>query len=196
MKWVIRAISALLRTLGVSAPLDVNSGVKAFDAGDYGRALRIWRPFAEQGDANAQFNLGLLYDYGYGMQKDHAHAVRWYQMAAERGQVEAQFQLGVMYGSSRGVLQNYVEAVRWFRIAAKQGHADAQFHLGVMYAIGRGVPQEYATAHMWFNIAAANGVDDAVQARDATGKEMTGGGISEAQRRARVCMESGYRNCD
>ena len=93
------------------------------------------RALAEQGDIEAQFDLGLMYDRGEGMPEDDAEAVRWYHRAAEQGHVRAQYMLGGMYTNA----QNYAEAARWWRQAAEQGHATAQVFLGDMYANGRGV---------------------------------------------------------
>ena len=87
-------------------------------------------------------------------------------------------------------------AMRWFRMAAEQGNADAQYNLGAMHYSGQGVPQDYVTAHMWYNIAAANGHEYAAKNRDFLGPKMTPADISEAQRRASVCVESDYQDCD
>ena len=81
-------------------------------------------------------------------------------------------------------------------MAAEQGNALAQGELGVLYGKGQGVTQDYATAHMWLNIATANGADGAAENRDIVANLMAPADISEAQRRARVCMESGYSDCD
>ena len=58
--------------------------------GDYQAALREWRPLAEQGDADAQARLGLMYDRGFGVAKNHTEAVKWYTCAAEQGKADAQ----------------------------------------------------------------------------------------------------------
>ena len=97
--------------------------------------------------------------------------------------------------------QDDTEAVRWYRLAAEQGHAFAQASLGMMYGTGQGVPQDFVTAHMWYNLAAAHGADGdvvsvAVNSRNAVARLLTVADISEAQRRARVCSESGYSDCD
>jgi TPR repeat protein len=117
-------------------------------------------------------------------------------MAAEQGDARAQFSLGVMYDDGEGVSQHYAEAQRWYRKAAEQGHVGAQVRLGSMYAIGKGVPASNVAAHMWYNIAGANGNGPARESRDATAEEMTPKEITEAQRRAQVCMSSGYADCD
>ena len=114
-----------------------------------------------QGDADAQFNLGRMYDTGRGVLQDDAEAVRWYRLAAEQGDVDAQFNLGAMYGTGRGVLQDDAEAARWYRLAAEQGDADAQLNLGVMHDTGLGVFQDDAEAVRWYRLAAEQGDADA-----------------------------------
>lgn len=74
---------ALLPAAG--AAQDLWAGVTAYNAGDYATALGEWMPLAEQGDATAQNNLGVMYEYGLGVPKDDAEAVKWYRMAAEQG---------------------------------------------------------------------------------------------------------------
>lgn len=130
------------------------------------------------------------------MPQDYVEAVRWYRLAAKQGLADARYNVGAMYTNGQGVPQDYVEAVRWYRLAAEQGHAYAQNNLGVMYANGQGVPLDHATAHMWYKIAAANGAENAAKTLDIAEGLMTAANISEAQRRARVCVSSGYQDCD
>ena len=94
---------------------------------------------AEQGDAVAQFNLGVMYANGEGVPEDDVEAVRWYRMAAEQGLAMAQSNLGAVYANGEGVPEDDAEAVRWYRKAAEQGIAVAQFNLGAVYANGDGV---------------------------------------------------------
>jgi uncharacterized protein len=96
-------------------------GLAAAERGDYASARREWRPLAEQGHANAQYNLGLMYRNGEGVPKDDVEAVKWYRLAAKQGYANAQYNLGVMYASGEGVPVNYVEAYAWFNIAAAYG---------------------------------------------------------------------------
>ena len=119
-----------------------------------GQSPRSGNPFrvpslrtdAEQGDADAQFNLGVMYDIGQGVLQDDAEAVRWYRLAAEQGDATAQYNLGNMYANGEGVLKDAAEAVRWYRLAAEQGDATAQFNLGVSYDNGEGVLKDAAEA--------------------------------------------------
>lgn len=130
------------------------------------------------------------------MPQDFAEATRLYRLAAEQGYANAQFNLGVLYYSGQGVPQDYPEAARLYRLAAEQGNANAQINLGVLYGIGRGVPQDYVTAHMWLNIAGANGIASAPAPRDSIAATLTPTDLSEAQRRAQVCLASNYARCD
>ncbi|MDG4550199.1 MAG: hypothetical protein P9G45_07275, partial [Candidatus Contendobacter sp.] len=75
----------------------------------------MWYKAAEQGDADAQFNLGVMYDNGQGVRKDEAEAVKWYRKAAEQGNADAQNNLGWMYTNGQGVRKDEAEAVKWYR---------------------------------------------------------------------------------
>ena len=96
------------------------------------RALADMRARGEAGDAEAQFTLGFIYDFGVGVQEDDAEAVAWYRKAAAQGHATAQNNLGRMHADGEGVPQNDIEAVDWYRKAAMQGDATAQKNLGVM----------------------------------------------------------------
>ena len=163
---------------------DFQAGLAAYNQGDYATALKEWRPLAEQGNAPAQFTLGVLYENGQDVPQDDGEAVRWYRLAAEQGHAAAQNNLGGMYLKGRGVPQDYGAAVRWYRQAVEQGNAQAQFNLGILYDKGQGVSQDYIQAHMWVNLASAQGHVVAPKARDSIAKKMTPEQIADAQRLA------------
>ena len=75
---------------------------------------------AEQGNADAQYNLGLMYDLGEGVPRDDAEAVKWYRLAAEQESARAQYNLCFMYAMGEGVPRDYVEALKWLNLAAAQ----------------------------------------------------------------------------
>ena len=118
------------------------------------------------------------------------------KLLAEQGDADAQYKLGLMYYAGDGLLQDYAAALRWFRLVADQGFASAQYNLAEMYENGEGILQANVVAHMWFNLASANGIGYSGQRRDEIADKMTTADISEAQRRARVCMASNYTDCD
>ncbi len=180
-------IALVLSTICLAVPAwaDFQAGMDAYFRGDYATALREWRPLAEEGDVDAQYNLGGLYYDGQGVPQNYGQARHWYEQAAAQGNVEAQRRLGVMYGNGYGVQQNYEQARQWFGKAAAQGLAYAQYGLGVLYENGYGVPQDYVLAYKWYNLAGANGNKDAATLRDALAKQMTPVQIDEAEKLAR-----------
>ncbi len=191
-------LSAVAVSVALTAPVyaqDFSKGLAAYNSGDYATALQEWRPLAEQGDASAQYNLGVMYSNGHGVTQDYKETVKWYLKSAEQGYANAQYNLGVTYYDGHGVTQDYKEAVKWYLKSAEQGEASAQLNLGVMYSNGQGVLQDNVVAHMWSNIANANGHELGGQNRDTLAKEMTPQDISKAQAMARECMGSNYQNC-
>ncbi len=179
-------------TLGLTTPAwaGLYEAEAAYHRGDYATVLRELRPFAEQGNANGQYILGVMYEKGQGVPRDSTEAVKWFRKVAEQGHAKAQNNFGFMYQNGQGVPRDSAEAVKWYRKAAEQRHADAQVNLGVAYEKGRGVPQDYVQAHMWFNLAASRlppgeKRDKAAKNRDTVAERMTPAQISEAQKLAR-----------
>jgi TPR repeat protein len=125
--------------LATPAWADFEADMKAYKGSDYATALREWQPLAEQGDANAQFNLGMLYTKGLGVQQDYGQARQWFEKAAAQGLARAHFYLGVLHARGEGVPPDYVHAQSYERAIA-QGYARAQFNLGVLYGNRQGVP--------------------------------------------------------
>jgi TPR repeat protein len=117
MKIIRVIVSTLLLSAHGLALGGFDEGTAAYIRGDYGTALQEWRPLAEQGDADAQLNLGFMYDNGYGVPQDFEEAVTWYRRAAEQGNNRAQYNLGILYEIGRGVPQNKVQAHMWYDIA-------------------------------------------------------------------------------
>ena len=183
MRFLIAALLLLLAlpvraeiTLGLTVPAwaGFDEGLAAYERGDYATALREWRPLAEQGHAEAQFRLGVMYFNGHGVALDIAEALKWLWKAADQGHARAQDVSGLLVGGlnfagaqhnlaflyargGQGLAQDYAEAAKWYRLAAEQGHAKAQFKLGVMYDNGQGVTQDDAEALQWYRKAAEQG---------------------------------------
>ena len=134
------------------------SGNVEYDAEAVKRYLRA----AEQGDADAQYHLGVIYGNGYGVQQSDAEAVKWYRKAAEQGHPYAQNDLGYLYQNGFGVERNEAEAFRLYHLAAEQGDAIGQFNLGLMYEYGCGVQKNMRKARKWYVEAATQGYEDAI----------------------------------
>jgi uncharacterized protein len=183
---VVRASLMLVATGGAATAGPFEHAVAAYQSGDYAAALRVWRPLAEQGDADAQFYLGVMYESGQGVLRSDAEAIKWYRKAAQQDDAVAQFNLGIMYAKDGS--PNYAEAALWYRLAADHGLGGAQFNLGMMYTEGQGVPQDYVQAHMWLNLVATQlpalgkgQRNTIVDARDRVASKMTPQQIGEAQ---------------
>ena len=163
---VALALLATLPGAPVAAGQTFDEAVAAYGRGDYATAVRGFLVHAEQGDASAQFNLGLMYGNGRGVLKDEAEAVRWYRLAAEQGDATAQYGLGFMYA---GLMYAAGEGV---------------------------LKKDSVLAHMWSNIAGANGNAKARKLRDILEVSMSPAEIRRATKRARKCMASDYQDCE
>lgn len=107
----------------------LGGGYQSYLKGDYAAAFEEWLPLAELGDVEAQYNLGVLYDEGAGVEQDLAVAADWYRKAAEQGFIDAQTNLGTMYYYGQGVARDYHAAAHWFQLAADQGDTEASKYL-------------------------------------------------------------------
>ena len=116
---------------------------------------------AENGDATAQYNLGLFYAEGTGVIQDYTKAAEWFTKSAEQGNVMGQTNLGGCYLRGDGVQQDYSKAFERFREAANQGDAKGQFLLGYCYEKGIGVSSNIPVAVSWYNKASEQGDEDA-----------------------------------
>ncbi|HXT65671.1 MAG TPA: tetratricopeptide repeat protein [Nitrospiraceae bacterium] len=108
---------------------DFQAGMDAKNRGDFAKALREWRPLADEGDARAQFYLGMLYENGDGVPEDYGKAREWYEKSAAQGDANAQFYLGLMCAFGRGTSLDLVQAHMWYSLAAGNGNAHAPGYL-------------------------------------------------------------------
>jgi hypothetical protein len=153
------------------------------------RSLNEWRRMAEEGQAIAQYNLGLIHEYGRGVAQNDVEAVEWYRKASVQGMSAAQYKLGIMYDNGWGVAPSNVDALKWYGDAAEQGHPFAQHDLAFMYAAGTGVPQDYVRAYMWLDIAVASGNSLMAKHLNRVSRKLSVAQIEEAHRMTREWME-------
>ena len=81
---------------------------------------------ALNGNADAQYNLGIMYASGLGVIQDYNEAVKWFRLSSSQGNAQAQEIYGLMYASGRGVTQDYVRAHMWLNISASSGNTLAE----------------------------------------------------------------------
>lgn len=150
----VLSFAAVLMATSPGAADQFEDALSAYNRGDYTKALKLWRPLADQGMPRAQYDMGLLYFDGKGVSKDLREALRWFRLSADQGFTRAQSFIGSMYALGDGVAQDYVEAEKWFRRAAGNGDASSQDWLGVLYANGHGVSKDLIEAVRFFHLAA------------------------------------------
>jgi len=117
----VACLSLCLAAPAAWASLD--AAMKAWAAGDYNGAAKILKPKADEGDPEAQFNLGLYYFQGLGGARNYSEAARLFSAAAEQGHVMAANNLGAMYLEGRGIAASPPDAWFWFATVAQRGDA-------------------------------------------------------------------------
>ncbi len=122
----------------------LGGGYQSYLKGDYSAAYKEWLPLAELGDVEAQFNLGVMYDQGAGVDQSLEKAADWYRKAAEQGFIDAQTNMGIMYFDGQGVPRDHNEASRWFQLAAGQGDTEASAYLAKLADEQLTVPESVA----------------------------------------------------
>mgnify|MGYP002673454255 CR=1 FL=1 len=138
----------------------VKEGEKFYDMGLYRDAFKKLHQAAEQGHVLSQYNIGVMYKKGQGVDINFKEAAKWYLKAANQGFTEAQYNIGVMLYEGKGVEQNYKEAFNWFLKAANSGNVNAQRELGSMYIDGKGVEPDFDQAVYWYKKGAEQGDED------------------------------------
>ena len=160
-------------------------GIVAIEKQDYETASRIFKELANSGNAEAQYNLAIMYRQGQGVAQDKETALKWFEKSAELGLPSAEYYLGHLYDNGDSVTRNPVTAVSWYKKAAEKGNPLAQSNLGVAYANGEGVQQDIVKAYVWFSLAASQGLTAALENRNLLKKEMSEELQTNAQRLTR-----------
>jgi uncharacterized protein len=152
---------------GVAAAGPLEDGTMEYQRGHNAAAMRLWRPLADQGNAQAQSNLGWMYEHGESVPQDYAQSVAWYRKGADQGNALGQLGLGGKYEQGQGVPEDFVQAYMWFDLAAVRGELAA-------------IPNADLSAMR----------DKAAKERDAVAAQMTPEQIAEAKRLAKAWMQS------
>lgn len=148
---------ALVAKMTKAVPDRFDEALKAYQNADYAKARLLWTKLAQDGDADAQYNLANMYRDGRGGALDFKLALKFYSLAAQQGLRRAQFNLGNFYMHGRGVDRDYKRAIEWFERAAETGHVPALINLGFMFENGYGVKKDLKVALMWYQRAAKDG---------------------------------------
>ena len=153
-------VCSLYASFVTAGPLE--DGHTAFDNKQYKKAYDIWIKPAQQGDPEAQYNIGLLYMKGLGVEHNDREALKWFTYAGEQGLADAQYNAGVMFYTGKGVYPDYKSAIDWWTLAVAQGHANAENNLAIMYAFAYGTKLDTEKAIQLWTAAAQQGHPDAI----------------------------------
>lgn len=154
MRSLIPFAAILATAAWPAAAQSVKSGIEAWQQADYAKAVAIWRPLAEKGDADAAFNLGQAYRLGRGVPTNLGAAQTWLQRSAAKGHVDAQSTLGLLLFDSG----NRAEGLRWLKLAAEKGDARALLIYGTALFNGDGIAPDPVLAYAYVSRAAAQGL--------------------------------------
>jgi len=155
----MRVVAAALLLAGAAVPAlaDVRAGIDAWQAGKYEAAVATWRPLADKGDADAQFNMGQAYKLGRGVPTDLRLAQTWYEKAAQQGHEQAQGNLGlILYQNGQRTA-----ALPWIKKAADRGDPRAQYVMGAALFNGENISKDWPLAYALMQRAAAQGLPQA-----------------------------------
>ncbi len=139
---------------------------EAYLNGDAAALVSALRPLAEGGDAEAQFNFGILHDTGQGVHQDYALAALWYGRAGDQDHPTALYNLGLLYYEGKGVERDPARSLELYRRAARHGEADALSSIGYMFLHGDGVEKDRLEGLAYFLLAAERGSADGARNRD------------------------------
>lgn len=131
---------------------------------DERRAFLANRILADQGEAEAQFKVGLMYRMGEGVKQNNQEAAKYYRLAADQEHAQAQLVVGFIFENACGVLRSEKEAIKYYRLSADQGNVHAQCYLGHLYKGGKLVEQSNQEAAKYFRLAAEQGNKVAIEA--------------------------------
>lgn len=153
----VAMLAASLFAAAPAAHADVKSGVDAWNRGDYGRAVNEWRPLAQAGNADAQFNLGQAYKLGRGVPVDLPAALEWFHKASQQGHEKAVDYYGLLL-FQQGRRE---ESVPFLRASAARGEPRAQYLYGTLLFNGDLLPRDWVHAYALMTRASQAGVAQA-----------------------------------
>ena len=181
-KWVLVFLLVMISSISYAneMPNAVNSGLKAFNNGDYELAFKQFKTAAEAGDPQGESNLAALYMQGLGVKLDYSKAIYWLKQAIDKNNKIAYNNLAYLYMSGKGVKKNMSKALRLYKKSAALNYVKAQNQLGFIYYQGRTEQQDFEQAYLYFSLAEQN--EDATSASmlSVLSKQMTSQQLKQA----------------
>ena len=164
------------------AKADYEDGVNAAFSGDFETAFKEFTIAAEEGLDLAQYNLGILYFTGQGVDQNFEEAFKWTKASAEQGHLNAQFNLGSLYLEGQGITKDNLQGIEWFTKAAINGHSNAAYSLAKVYQAGEFINKNLIQAHAWAAQSAINDHVDGNQLKIEIESNLSAEEVSQARR--------------
>ena len=154
---IVTAVLALLLLVRTAQAGQLEDGIAAYEAKDYDAAKLILMPLAQDGDASAQFYVGVLYAFGYGVELNESTAADWFELSAAQGNAKAQFNAGRAYYKGVGRQIDLAKALAYFEASARQCLAESQAITAGFYWSGKGAEKSKPLGYAWALIAYETG---------------------------------------
>ena len=138
----------------IEVEFNFQSAMQALTRGDFDQALASFKQLAQQGNARAQSRLGVMYQFGIGVEIDYDRAYSWYLMALQGGHTRALALIGFLYERGLGLPVDYRKAAEYYQQATRAGDALGMVRMGYLYLTGVGVNKNIEMAVRLFNTSA------------------------------------------
>lgn len=167
-------------------------GKAAFDKRDFDTAWKELEPLAKQGNPDAMFLIGTMYQMGAGTPVSYKDAAVWYRKSADAGKLDAIFTMGFVYEGGVGLPRSLEEAFKWYKKSADRGFYTGILKVANMYGKGQGVPRDLVQSYLWFSIAELRAPKDGSDryelpiVRDKLASQITKEQVAEADRKAKT----------
>lgn len=190
-----------------------SEGQKAFDSGDYERAISQWQISASDGNATAATKIAKMFRNGLGVAQNHQTAIEWFLVGHRLGSAESSYNIAIAYDQGMGSIQkNEKTAFSYYHASAKRGYSDAQYNLGLRYAGGIGVKPDLTLSYMWLEIVVNSEKflkqgttkksklnlfpkKDGELILELIANEIPLQQVNQAKQLARQCVANDYANC-
>ncbi len=170
-------------------------GFHALEQRDYKTALYYLSLFAANGDAKAQYNLGIMYREGLGVKKDAVQSLIHFVEAAESGHMLGNYAVGLAFLSGKGSEIDAETAIHYLSEAALLGHAISPVEIGNLYFRGRLIEKDFVSAYFWWSLAHDRNAPGASKKLDVLISKMNQEQKRQAFLRQNKCKKLTLRQC-
>ena len=194
LRYILILASTLLRVSSSEAS-DYEQAYEALAAEDYEKAAYFLSYFASNGDARSQYNMGIIYRDGLGLERNSSAALAWFLLAAEQKHMLANYAVGLLLRDGPDDVQQPERAILYLKEAGFLGHALAPLELGNMFFSGDHVQKDRALAFVWWSLSAERNAPGAeaniLRITDSLSKEE----MTKIQNILKICDTQPLRDC-